>query len=490
MSATKGIPAGAVGRLFLCLGLTVVVSVTVWAGEAGDGAATCPSLVRVQFKRKVPAVVYQDKLIPEASVLEVSEFPGIVADSRGYVISYIGSAWADLGGSEPQVDLQLSDGEKSPARFVGIDERVSLAVLYAQQLAKRAVVFGSLEDAQDLNLMAWTEGGAESKETVRYSVSTGDLRQASDGKWAASPLDVLQLTKSDFEPEKQIRVRLKEDVGKVPGIVGAPLLDDSGRFFGFVTGMDKAGLVQSARLLRVVGVNSTRSSLSEVVARGGSIRAGWLGVWLDDTTDRSRIRKVVEGGPADRAGLRDGDVILKLGDTTVWSTSRLVRVLRWETPGTKVPLTIERNGQRKTIPVELGSWPVTSGSKFAYAIQIPKVWAPNPSGTEAPTSKLRLYPVPMDAPVKLGLAVEPLTAQLARYFRVPGGTGLLVTSVVDGSPASRFDFRAGDVLTQINGSDVESPADIRKVIDSSRDGILVIDFVRDGAVHTRKVVLQ
>jgi S1-C subfamily serine protease len=490
MSVTKGIPAGTVGRLFLCLGMTAIVSVTGWAGEAGEGASTCSSLVRVQFKRKVPAVVYQDKLIPEASVLEVSEFPGIVADSRGYVVSYIGSAWADLGSGQPQVDIQLPDGEKAPARFVGIDERVSLAVLHAQQLAKRAVVFGSLEDVKDLNLMMWSESGSAASEMSRSALSTGDARHVSVGKWAAFPLDVLQHSASDFEPERQIRVRLDEDAGKVVGTVGAPLLDDSGRFFGFVTGVEKAGLVQSARLLRVIGVNSTRSSLNDVLARHGSIRAGWLGVWLDDTTDHGRIRKVVKGGPADRAGLEDGDVILKLGDTTVWSATRLVRVLRWESPGTKIQMTIERRGERKTVPVELGSWPVASGSKFAYAIQIPKVWTPNAAGAETPTSKFRVYPVPLDAPVKLGLAVEPLTAQLARYFHVPGGTGLLVTSVVEGSPASRFEFRAGDVLTQINGSDVESPADIRKVIDSSKDGMLVISFVRDGEVHTRKVVLQ
>ncbi len=489
MSAIRGQRACAAALLFLCLGVTAAVSVTGWAGETVE-ATIRGSLVRVQFKRKVPAVVYQNKLIPEASVLEVSEFPGIVADSRGYVVSYIGSAWADLGGSVPQVDIRLPDGEESPARFVGIDERVSLAVLHAQELAKRAVVFGSLEDAKNLNLMAWSGDDHESDQIARYSVVPGDAPRAPAGKWTAAPLAVLQFTNGDFEPEKQIRVRMKAGVLGSSQAVGAPLFDDSGRFFGFVTGMEKAGLVQSARLLRVIGVNSTRTSLREIVARGGNIRAGWLGIWLDGATDQVRIQKVVEGGPADRAGLRDGDLILKLGDSAVWSTTKLVRILRWENPGSQIPLTIERNGRRETVSVELGSWPVASASRFAYAIQIPRVWSPNPSGQDIPTSKLQVYPVPMDSPVRLGLAVEPLTAQLARYFRVPGGTGLLVTSVVDGSPASRFELRAGDVLTQINGSNVESPTDIRKVIDSSKDGILVISFVRDGQVQTRKVVLQ
>ena len=65
-----------------------------------------------------------------------------------------------------------------------------------------------------------------------------------------------------------------------------------------------------------------------------------------------------------------------------------------------------------------------------------------------------------------------------------------MTAVAEDSPASRFEFRVGDVLTQINGSAVESARDIRKVIDASKDGVLVISFVRDGEARTCRVVLQ
>ena len=82
-----------VAAFLLCLLSGAVSSVPVHAGGGEDVVSACHGLVRVQFKRKVSAVVYQDKLIPEASVLEVSEFPGIIADPRGYVVSYIGSAW-------------------------------------------------------------------------------------------------------------------------------------------------------------------------------------------------------------------------------------------------------------------------------------------------------------------------------------------------------------------------------------------------------------
>ena len=479
-------PSLALG-LFFCLSLVTARVATL---RAGDDVANFGALVRVEIKRKVPAVVYQNRLVPEAAVLEISEFPGIIADPRGYVISYIGSAWADLGGTKPQVSIQLPDGEESPAEFVGIDERVSLAILRAQGLAKRSVVFGSLDGAKSLNLVTWSGGvaGGGHAATVSVSPQTG-TRLKSTGSWNVSSFDVLRLSNSDFAPEKQIRVRLKQNLDRKSEVVGAPLLDASGRFFGFVIGSEKVGLVESARLLRVLSAGPTRKALSDVVAKGGSVRAGWLGVWLDDATGRGRIQKVIEDSPAARAGLQDGDLILKLGDSTVWSKSKLVRMLRWESPGTTVPMTVERNGQRKDISVVLGSWPVSTGPRFAWAIQLPKLWASGPAA-DTQTMNLRMYPVPVDAPVKLGLAVEPLTAQLARYFRVPGRTGLLVTSVVDGSPASRFQFRAGDVLVQINGSGVESATDIRKVIDTSKDGILSIEFVRDGELRTCRVVLQ
>ncbi len=480
---------GAVAVLLFCLGSAVPGLGRILAAGTQEADPAPGSLVRVQFKRKVPTVLYQNKPIPQAAVLEVSEFPGIVADPRGYVVSYVGSLWTDLGGHDPQVAIRLSDGEEAPAEFVGIDERVSLAILRSKELARRAVVFGSLEDARKFTLFSWADNISGQADAPGYSIVPGPGGDAATGRWVPDDCDVLQITSSDFEPEKQIRVRLASDPGKANQTVGAPLLDDAGRFFGFVTGMEKAGLIRSARMLRVLGVQSTRNSLNEVIKRG-TIRAGWLGVYLDDTTDRSRIQKVVDGGPAAQAGLHDGDLILKLGDSTVWSKSSLVRLLRWESPGVRVPLTIERAGERKTLQVEVGSWPVTASPKFAWAIQVPRVWSPGKSGAEVQSPEVRIYPVPVDEPLKLGLAVEPLTAQLAEFFRVPGGSGLLVTSVLPGSPASRFGFKAGDVLTQINGSKLESSTDIRRVLEASKDGLLVIGFVRDGELQTRKVLLQ
>ncbi len=86
--------------------------------------------------------------------------------------------------------------------------------------------------------------------------------------------------------------------------------------------------------------------------------------------------------------------------------------------------------------------------------------------------------------------VDPLTPQLAKYFKCPTEHGLLIRTVLPDSPASNVGFQAGDVLTQVNGRDVASHVDIRESLEAAKDEVLEIQFVRDGRLLSRKLALQ
>jgi S1-C subfamily serine protease len=91
---------------------------------------------------------------------------------------------------------------------------------------------------------------------------------------------------------------------------------------------------------------------------------------------------------------------------------------------------------------------------------------------------------------ELGFMVDSLTPQLAEFFKVPQGYGLLVKSVKEESPAYRSGFRAGDILVEINGRRLRSPRDFHHALEGVRGGELDIMFVREGRVQTRHVVLH
>jgi serine protease Do len=119
-------------------------------------------------------------------------------------------------------------------------------------------------------------------------------------------------------------------------------------------------------------------------------------------------------------------------------------------------------------------------------VEVPQIWNKR---DEAKRQQLKFYPVPLPSPLDFGLAVDALTPQLATFFKVPGGQGLLVTSVLEGSLASESGFRAGDVVIRVNGVEPKSPRDLKGMLDSSEVGALTIRFVRDGKTLSRKLVL-
>jgi len=481
------------GSLLLLLSLGVGLDL---AGllTAGVEPQVPEGVVRVQFRRKLPGVFQGEKIIPQATVVEVTEYSGAVIDSRGYIASYIGSSWVDMGNASPDVFVRLSDGKFVPAKLVGVDERISLAVLHADAVAGRSAVLGRPAAKESVRFAYWDSlRGDEPPEPIVLLGSRPQAQKQVDGvgHWALAEGRVLDSVAGGLDSVATMKIKLDGDQPGPPEQAwgGAVVLDGANRFLGFITRVENSGLSRTFRAVHLLPVDVARKSLKEVVDRKQSIRAGWLGIWMSDEPDQVRIEKVISGEPAERAGIRAGDVIIKFDNTAIWSRDQFVRLLRSLTPDTRVDLTVERDGRPQTLSAVLGAWPASERPRFAWSIQVPDVWT-SENGASAEAKEVRIFKVPLDPPASLGLLVDPLTPQLAQYFKVPSGKGLLVKSVIDGSPASRFGFRAGDVLTRINDQEVESASDIRRIVDLSRNGVLVISFFRDGVRMTRKVALH
>ena len=163
------------------------------------------------------------------------------------------------------------------------------------------------------------------------------------------------------------------------------------------------------------------------------------------------ITYVDQDGPACRAGLMENDVVVGFDGSKVNDPQQLQGLIHATPPQKTVTLTIMRYGQRKDIKVTLGSWNVMSNTVSAIALG-----APPPPRAYLPELEIPSFTV---LSARHGLVVESLSPQLADFFGVQRGRGVLVRSVEGGSPAGAAGIKAGDIILKVNNETVHDMSD-------------------------------
>jgi len=230
---------------------------------------------------------------------------------------------------------------------------------------------------------------------------------------------------------------------------------------------------------------SGQQQARSTVLRGFASR-GYLGVGVVELTDDRvkalnlkddqglEVKRVDENSPAAKAGLKENDVILEVNGKSVEGIEQFQRSIGETSPGTKVSLTIWRNGAKQTVSATLDSRPgnffVFGGPDFPVAPVPPMPPLPyNGGGNPFPA-------IPGNSPI-VGFEGEALNAQLAEYFGVK--EGVLVRSVNPKTPAERAGLKAGDVVVRVNGTPVTSPREITGLVRSSRKKAISFTVVRN-----------
>jgi S1-C subfamily serine protease len=209
------------------------------------------------------------------------------------------------------------------------------------------------------------------------------------------------------------------------------------------------------------------------------------------TTSGVVIEEVATDSPAEKAGIRKGDVMVEFDGERVRSARQLTRLVQETPSGRSVPATLLREGQRTTVnvtPNETGQFSfdglgLDNLGNYSFSIA-PRIAAPVPPAPPKPPAIWR-YDGLLDRVSRLGATVDTLSPQLAEYFGTKAG--VLVTSVYDNSVAARAGLKAGDVITSFNGSQVDEPADVRRRIQDLEDGVeFTIGVMRDRKPATLK----
>jgi len=217
----------------------------------------------------------------------------------------------------------------------------------------------------------------------------------------------------------------------------------------------------------------------------------WLGVTLHDVTaDKATelklpgeygalVEEVREDSPAAKAGLAKGDVILEFAGEHVRSAAQMRRLIRETPPGRTVALLISRNGQTRTLNVKL------MARHESFSFQVPQIHV-QPFPNQDFEYRL-LSPGP-----RLGISGEDLTSQLATYFDVKQGKGVLVREVEAGSAAEKAGLKAGDVITRVENIEVSSLEGLRQALPRDFEGKKKISLliVRERREQTLSVELE
>ncbi len=232
--------------------------------------------------------------------------------------------------------------------------------------------------------------------------------------------------------------------------------------------------------------------------------SGWLGVSPEDvTTDRAKdlklsaprgvyISEVEKESPAEKAGLKSGDVILEYNGEHVEGAAQLRRLVSETTPGHTVPVVIWRDGHEQTLNITVGQ---PAGLTRTWTMPRIAPMAPEPPDTpEAPRAFSFQMPdmggnfLRIPAAPTLGISAEDLDGQLGNYFGVPDGEGILVREVESNSPAEKAGFKAGDVIVKIAGNRVKNLGEMREKLRDKRDDKTVqVTVLRRGTEQTLTV---
>ncbi len=204
------------------------------------------------------------------------------------------------------------------------------------------------------------------------------------------------------------------------------------------------------------------------------------------------IEKVVEGSPAEKAGLLAGDVLLRVNGDEITSSRKLTRVIGEIAPDHTANITVLRGGAERNISVTLGKRPepAVPAAMLGRLEGFRRIPIPPDAGSlEGSVPPIGTPSEPMiwafGGRRQIGVSANGLTKQLADHFGVDGG--VLVANVREDSPAAKAGLKAGDIIVEANGKPVTNENELVREINAAKEGDVSITFIRERNRQTLNV---
>ncbi len=255
---------------------------------------------------------------------------------------------------------------------------------------------------------------------------------------------------------------LQTDAAINPGNSGGPLFNMEGKVIGINTAIIKNG----QNIGFAIPINIAKKLVPQL--KKGKVIRGWLGVEVQDLTPELAksfrvknnqgvlISSVFPGSPADRGGLKRGDIIVAFSGEKIRNGYDISRLVAAAQPGKKATIKIIRNGQEKVLKITIGT--MKQGKRVASVGNEQNTW---------------------------GMAVQDITPELAGRLGVaPGEGGVIITEVRPESPASKAGLRPGDVILEVNRKKVTNAQGYYNVLRNTKDNeLLLLVKRRNGNIY-------
>lgn len=369
---------------------------------------------------------------------QISQGSGFFVSADGYIMTN-----AHVVKSADRITVVLDDERELDATLVGSDPHTDIAIIKVEG-----------KDLPFLDL-----GNSDAMEIGEWVVAIGSPFQLEAsltvGVVSAKGRQNLRITDlEDF---------IQTDAAINPGNSGGPLLNLNSE----VIGINTAIVSRSGGYMGIgfaIPSNMARNIMNQIINNGGVVTRGFLGVSMQpvdkdiaeafnlDKPEGALVSEVVKDSPADKAGLKQGDIILEYNKIPVKSLGSFRNDISMMAPGTVLQLKVNRKGKILTVPVTLGSASDTLSSAIGIA-------------------------------QKLGVEVEDITPDHRKQLNLAStDEGVVITKVKPGSPAAMAGLRPGFVILALNHKKIANVSEFNEAISDKGNQNRVLILVKHGSM--------
>ena len=371
--------------------------------------------------------------VPQGSQIVRGQGSGFIVRNDGLILTN-----AHVVDGAQDVTVKLTDRREFSAKVLGVDKQSDVAVLKISAKDLPTVVIG---------------------DPSRLKVGEPVLAIGSPYGFENTATAGIVSAKSRSLPDDTYVPFIQTDVAVNPGNSGGPLFNLHGEVVGINSQIySQTGGYQGLSFAIPINV---ASKVQDQLVKHGKVTRGRIGITIQEvnqaladsfglkTPHGALVSGIDKNGPAEKAGVLPGDIIVKLADRNIEHSGDLPALISDYPPGSKTTLEIMRNGVSKTLPLTIGE------------MKTDKVAAENTSSA---------------TPGKLGLAVRPLSPEEQNQAGID--TGLLVEEV--SGPAAKAGLQPGDIVLALNGTPVKNVEALRALINHAGQHAALL-IMRDSA---------
>jgi len=364
---------------------------------------------------------------------------GVIIDAEGYILTN-----EHVIREADKITVTLPDGREFKGEIKGQDSRSDLAVI---KVSAHNLPVAALGDSDNLKIGQWA---------VAIGNPFGFAMQNPEPTVTAGVISALHRSLGRvISRDRDYNDLIQTDAAINPGNSGGPLVNLKGEVVGInVAIFSTTGGYQGLGF--AIPINNAKRIIAQL-KEGKKILYGWLGVTVQDLNEDlakhfglsdkngALVSKVLESSPAQKAGMKEGDVIRQADNKAVNNVRDLLSVVGKIEVGKKVKISVIRDKKELVLEAQVGERPQDLEEKAA----------------QEPEGQWR------------GLSVEELTAEKAGRFKTEEKKGVLVTGVAAASAADQAGIIPGDVILEINKQAIKNLADYQKAIKDAKGNVLV-----------------